>query len=445
MSEQQSRTGNHHPFQYEKGVFVSYARGGELEEIVNRIEQVLKMRGVKIIRDRHDLGYRGSIREFMERIGQGNCVFVVISDKYLRSQNCMLELVEIAEGKQFHDRVFPIVLDDANIYDPLKKIEYVKYWEVKRAELAGAMQTVDPANLQGIRDDIDLYDRIRDEISGLISTLKDMNTLAPEMHIQSDYQILADAIAKRILFSDPLEQKKILRDRKYYAWRVLSWLLGISISLIVAGSFIQNISQPSDAIRWLIYRRGYPYFQAITFSALVVTSAIVLHHFIKEIVVDDKVPWMIRVLLKLLSDIFPEQNNGGVWRILLVFSIVSFIFSISFPRCLSSGAILVSFDIIDNGVLIAHISPGEPVLHDPGSYIDIEAKLEANLFNLAPPQVICKWATYTGDGRLVQSTNCKINYQTGIDRNPDPVVVNITQKGCASSLGYYSFFISNAP
>ena len=76
----------------------------------------------------------------MERIGQGNCVIVVVSDKYLRSPNCMFELVEIAENKQFHDRIFPIVLADADIYDPVKRLGYVKHWEAKRAELAAAMK-----------------------------------------------------------------------------------------------------------------------------------------------------------------------------------------------------------------------------------------------------------------------------------------------------------------
>jgi len=183
---------------YEQAVFISYAWGGEREDVVNQIDQVLQTRGIKIIRDKRDLGYKGSINEFMERIGRGNCVIVVISDKYLRSPNCMFELVEIAEGKQFHDRIFPIVLGDANIYDPIKRIDYVKHWEVKRAELADAMRTLDPANLQGIRDDMDLYDRIRDEISGLTSTLKDMNTLTPDIHRDADFSQLYDAIVKRL-------------------------------------------------------------------------------------------------------------------------------------------------------------------------------------------------------------------------------------------------------
>ena len=183
---------------YQQSVFISYAWGSEREEIVNQIDQSLQKRGIKIIRDKRDLGYKGSIKEFMERIGQGNCVIVVISDKYLRSANCMFELVEIAENKEFHDRIFPIVLADANIYDPLKRIEYVRFWEMKRAELAEAIKTLDPANLQGIRDDMDLYDRIRDKISTLTSVLKDMNTLTPEIHQDSQFGYLYDAIEKRL-------------------------------------------------------------------------------------------------------------------------------------------------------------------------------------------------------------------------------------------------------
>jgi len=184
--------------EYEQAVFISYAWGGEKEDIVNEIDETLQLRGIRIVRDKRALGYTGSIKEFMERIGQGNCVIVVISDKYLRSSNCMFELVEIADNKQFHDRIFPIVLSDANIYDPLKRIEYVKHWEAKRKELAKAMKTLDPANLQGIRDDMDQYDRIRDKISGITSILKDMNTLTPEMHRDSEFSNLYDAVVKRI-------------------------------------------------------------------------------------------------------------------------------------------------------------------------------------------------------------------------------------------------------
>ncbi len=185
--------------EYEQSIFISYAWGGESEAIVNHIDTALQERGLKIIRDKRDLGYKGSISAFMERIGQGNCIIVVISDKYLRSPNCMFELVEIAEGKQFHERVFPIVLSDANIYDPVKRLEYVKHWENKLAELDQAMREVkSQANLQGVREEIDQYSRFRDKISGLTSILKDMNTLTPDMHKDSDFSEIYEGIEQRM-------------------------------------------------------------------------------------------------------------------------------------------------------------------------------------------------------------------------------------------------------
>jgi hypothetical protein len=186
------------PSSKSRSVHISYAWGDEREEMVDQIDLSLQRRGLRIIRDKRDLEYKGSIREFMERIGRGDCVIVVISDKYLRSPNCMFELVEISENKQFQDRIFPIVWVDANIYNPLKRIGYIKYWEEKRAELAQAIKTLDPANLQGIREEIDLYDRIRNKISGLTSILKDMNALTPEMHRDSDFSQLYNAIERQI-------------------------------------------------------------------------------------------------------------------------------------------------------------------------------------------------------------------------------------------------------
>ena len=183
---------------HERAVFISYAWGDEREALVNEIESALNRRGLRIIRDKRDLEYKGSIKQFMERIGNGDCVIVVISDKYLRSPNCMFELVEVAENKQFQDRVFPVIWNDANIYDPIQRIDYIRYWEVKRAQLAKAMKKLDPANLQGIREEIDLYDHIRDKISGLTTILKDMNALTPEMHQESNFSILFDSIEKRM-------------------------------------------------------------------------------------------------------------------------------------------------------------------------------------------------------------------------------------------------------
>ncbi|MGB7439478.1 MAG: COR domain-containing protein, partial [Coleofasciculaceae cyanobacterium] len=184
--------------QSEKEIFISYAWGGENEEFVNNLDQTLQEKGVKIIRDKRDLGYKGLIKAFMERIGRGKCVIAVISDKYLKSSNCMFELVQVAKNGEFYDRIFPIVLADAQIYKPVARIKYITHWENEIKELDEAMKGVSAANLQGFREEIDQYTDIRNTIAELTNLLKDMNTLTPDIHSQSEFEALIKAIEERL-------------------------------------------------------------------------------------------------------------------------------------------------------------------------------------------------------------------------------------------------------
>ncbi len=182
----------------DKQVYISYAWGGESERIANELDADLQSNGITIIRDKRDLGFKGMIRDFMQQIGRGYAVIVIISDKYLKSSNCMYELVEIGKNKNVYDRIFPVVLADADIYNPVNRIKYIKHWEDKLKELDEAMRSVSSANLQGVRDEIDSYDEIRDNISNLTFLLKDMNTLTPEMHENTNFAGMIAALKRHL-------------------------------------------------------------------------------------------------------------------------------------------------------------------------------------------------------------------------------------------------------
>ena len=185
-------------------VFISYAWGGESERIVNELDADLQAKGILVVRDKRDLGFKGMIRDFMRQFGHGHAVIVVISDKYLKSPNCMFELVEIARNKDFYDRIFPIVLGDADIYDPVNRVTYVKHWEDKIKELDAAVRSlISGANLQGLREELDSYDEIRDNVSNLTSFLKDMNTLKAEVQESSNFASLISELEKRLATAEP--------------------------------------------------------------------------------------------------------------------------------------------------------------------------------------------------------------------------------------------------
>ncbi len=183
---------------HEKEVFISYAWTDASNAIVDQIEEACKDRSVTLRCDRDELRYKDSIRDFMGRIGRGKCIAVVLSKQYLQSKSCMFELTEIAAHEDLWDRVFPIVLEDSNIYDAMGRLGYVKHWEQKKAELDAAMKEVASEDLQGIREEIDLFAKIRTTIAGIVDILADMNALTPEQHRGSNFQALLSALDARL-------------------------------------------------------------------------------------------------------------------------------------------------------------------------------------------------------------------------------------------------------
>ncbi|WP_180277624.1 hypothetical protein [Nostoc sp. 'Peltigera malacea cyanobiont' DB3992] len=67
-----------------------------------------------------------------------------------------------------------------------------------KKELDEGMKEVGAANLQGFREEIDQYTEIRNTITELTNLLKDMNTLTPDIHSESDFEELLNAIAHRL-------------------------------------------------------------------------------------------------------------------------------------------------------------------------------------------------------------------------------------------------------
>lgn len=90
-------------------VYISYAWGGESEIIVTEICQQLQNNKVKYYIDKKDIAYKDSIREFEERLGAGDYVILVVSDKFLKSKDCMYEFLQIKNAGNIYERIFPIV------------------------------------------------------------------------------------------------------------------------------------------------------------------------------------------------------------------------------------------------------------------------------------------------------------------------------------------------
>jgi hypothetical protein len=179
-------------------VFVSYAWTEESNAIVDRLQSELGNHGIRLLRDREEVRYRDSIRDFMRRLGQGKAVVAVISEKYLKSENCMFEMLEIAQAGALRERIFPIVLADANLYKATGRVRYVRHWEEQIHELNEALKEVRGDSLTNLQSDLNLYADIRRMIDNIASHLRDMNALSPDQHEGSGFAELIRQIRAQV-------------------------------------------------------------------------------------------------------------------------------------------------------------------------------------------------------------------------------------------------------
>lgn len=179
-------------------VFVSYAWNDESCAIVDRLQHVLVQQNICLLRDREEVRYKDSIREFMRRLGRSKCIVVIISEKYLKSENCMFELIEVASNTALRERIFPIVLSDANIYRAVGRIKYVQHWENEIKELDEALKTVRSDNLVKLQENLNIYSKIRGMFDDIAETLRDMNALTTEQHQDSDFDQLIKKIQAKL-------------------------------------------------------------------------------------------------------------------------------------------------------------------------------------------------------------------------------------------------------
>jgi TIR domain len=163
-------------------IYFSYAWGSENETIINELYDSLKKDGFNIIRDKVNLGYKGSISKFMTDIGKGNFVIVALSDKYLKSKFCMFELYEIylnarMDKDEFLKKIFPIRVEEINLSNPAVANGYSDYWEAEEKNWQKLLEQNSGSITPEQINQYQLVKRIVTDLGNLLSFLADVNAL----------------------------------------------------------------------------------------------------------------------------------------------------------------------------------------------------------------------------------------------------------------------------
>lgn len=177
-------------------IFFSYAWGQEL--VVDKLYNSLQVGGYRVVRDKKEVGYTDLISDFMQRMGRGDLIVVVISEKYLRSKFCMYELYEIYRNVKFQKeellkRILPIQLQQIDFSNPTVLRDYFEYWTCLEKEWKELVN-----NYGADQGEHRKIEAIKNALRDLLPFVGYINTMTIEQLTASNFQLIKKAIAKRI-------------------------------------------------------------------------------------------------------------------------------------------------------------------------------------------------------------------------------------------------------
>lgn len=157
-------------------VFISYSwiDSAIAEEIYNILKQV----GVTVIKDNHTLEYKDSIKNFMNHIRSSDYALLLISDAYLKSKNCLYEVLQLLKDEDpiFH-KVLPIIVDGTKIYSIHDKLSFVKYWEQEAVFLEDAIKQTERSNTYEAYSEVKLYREIAANLYSFLNKISSIKNI----------------------------------------------------------------------------------------------------------------------------------------------------------------------------------------------------------------------------------------------------------------------------
>lgn len=155
-------------------IFISYSWANT--DIADRIDKAFQPTGLVIKRDVREIGYKGSIKDYMQQVRSTDFVLLIISDSFLKSSNAMYEVLELLKDTNFKDKILPVIVDGTKMFKPDDRLDYIKFWSNRHSDLELKLKSVNITDAIELYQDLKHYEKIRTTIGEFLHLLSDMNS-----------------------------------------------------------------------------------------------------------------------------------------------------------------------------------------------------------------------------------------------------------------------------
>jgi hypothetical protein len=107
----------------------------------------------------------------------------------------MYEVIQFIQKRNYIDRTFPIFIDKkVNLYDKIKHIEYIKYWQTKYKKLESELNTLEHTGTTPTRKELDKINMIQLSIAEFLSKITDLKCFSLNELENTGYEAILDKI-----------------------------------------------------------------------------------------------------------------------------------------------------------------------------------------------------------------------------------------------------------
>jgi hypothetical protein len=200
----------------EKKVFISYCWADkDVADVID--EEFNKIYGTSFTRDERDLKFKKSIKSFMQTIGEHDFVVMIISDSYLKSDNCLYEVMEVMRDRRFREKILFILINDedkkyysegslnrlekngkeieCDVYSTAGRIGYIKYWDDKKIKITELIESIsNPISKIEPLNDLKRIDNIVMNLGEFLESLSDLKNETLSELKESQFKSFAEVI-----------------------------------------------------------------------------------------------------------------------------------------------------------------------------------------------------------------------------------------------------------
>ena len=188
----------------EKTIFLSYCqKESDIADIIDSsLSEKIRSKAT-ISRDIRDVEYHESFRRFMRSIHKHDFVVMLLSDHYLKSRNCLYEVMEALKDSRYSSKILFIVLEDADkkylkhpsdeelaakIFSQEGKAQYTLYWKAREKELQSQIDDIgDPTYALSQIKEMGIVKRILLDLPEFFDFVSDNKGLPLETHISEGF------------------------------------------------------------------------------------------------------------------------------------------------------------------------------------------------------------------------------------------------------------------